>query len=118
MFTITLILGLLFIVLGLLARCYPNLSNTFSSTDVDTLYLTNQMPAIRVRTNGYATQSALKGNFRFDDWGKCKLFIHQRNTEAIVMRCNGQYIIFNSRNEQTTADYYCQLRNAWLAAKE
>ena len=51
---------------------------TIAKGEIDTVYMAqlSELPKVKMRTNGYNDGQVAKGNFRLDEWGACKLFIH------------------------------------------
>lgn len=78
---------------------------------IDTVYVRslNELPTIKMRTNGYADGKVLKGYFRLEDWGRCKLVVHDVWGKVIVLKQGDRHIIFNLYDEQSTRRIYLQL---------
>ena len=86
---------------------------TIKKGEIDTTYMAmlNELPEIKMRTNGYADGQILKGNFKLKDWGGCKLFIHKIKDPVIVIRYEGKYIILNLYEQEATKKLYDELQN-------
>jgi hypothetical protein len=52
-----------------------------------------------------------KGNFRLDEWGACKLFIHNAKEPVIVIKSEGKYTILNLYDAEATKKLYDELQN-------
>ena len=69
-------------------------------SDIDTIERVESLPHIKIKTNGYALGGILKGHFRLDKYGACRLFIHGIHPPFIVLTPKeGKKIIFNAPQE-------------------
>ena len=86
---------------------------TIAKENIDTIYMAmmNELPKVKMRTNGYNDGQVAKGNFRLDEWGACKLFIHNANEPVIVIKSEGKYTILNLYEAETTKNLYNELQN-------
>ena len=86
---------------------------TIAKGEIDTVYMAqlNELPKIERRTNGYNDGQVAKGNFRLDEWGACKLFIHNAKEPVIVIKSEGKYTILNLYEAETTKNLYNELQN-------
>ena len=86
---------------------------TIAKGEIDTVYMAqlNELPKIVRRTNGYNDGQVAKGNFRLDEWGACKLFIHNAKEPVIVIKSEGKYTILNLYDAEATKKLYDDLQN-------
>ena len=86
---------------------------TIAKENIDTIYMAmmNELPKVKMRTNGYNDGQVAKGNFRLDEWGACKLFIHNAKEPVIVIKSEGKYTILNLYEAETTKKLYDELQN-------
>ena len=86
---------------------------TIAKGEIDTVYMAqlNELPKVKMRTNGYNDGQVAKGNFRLDEWGACKLFIHNAKEPVIVIKSEGKYTILNLYEAETTKNLYNELQN-------
>ncbi len=69
-------------------------------SDIDTIERVESLPHIEIKTNGYALGGVLKGHFRLEKYGACRLFIHGIHPPFIVLTPKeGKKIIFNAPKE-------------------
>ncbi len=64
-------------------------------SDIDTVLLVEQLPSIKLRTNGISTNKVNIGNFKTSDGDKCRLYINNSTPMFVEIRCqqttdNGQ----------------------------
>ena len=52
-------------------------------SDIDTVLLVEQLPSIKLRTNGISTRKVNIGNFKMSDGNKCRLYIN-KDVDAFV----------------------------------
>ena len=86
---------------------------TIAKENIDTIYMAmmNELPKVKMRTNGYNDGQVAKGNFRLDEWGACKLFIHNAKEPVIVIKSEGKYTILNLYDAEATKKLYDDLQN-------
>ena len=86
---------------------------TIAKENIDTIYMAmmNELPKVKMRTNGYNDGQVAKGNFRLDEWGACKLFIHNAKEPVIVIKSEGKYTILNLYDAEATKKLYDELQN-------
>ena len=86
---------------------------TIAKGEIDTIYMAqlSELPKVKMRTNGYNDGEVAKGNFRLDEWGACKLFIHNAKEPVIVIKSEGKYTILNLYEAETTKNLYNELQN-------
>lgn len=86
---------------------------TIAKGEIDTIYMAqlSDLPKVKMRTNGYNDGEVAKGNFRLDEWGACKLFIHNAKEPVIVIKSEGKYTILNLYDAEATKKLYDELQN-------
>lgn len=86
---------------------------TIAKGEIDTVYMAqlSDLPKVKMRTNGYNDGEVAKGNFRLDEWGACKLFIHNAKEPVIVIKSEGKYTILNLYDAEATKKLYDELQN-------
>lgn len=86
---------------------------TIAKGEIDTIYMAqlSELPKVKMRTNGYNDGEVAKGNFRLDEWGACKLFIHNAKEPVIVIKSEGKYTILNLYDAEATKKLYDELQN-------
>ena len=117
------ILGLVFLfVIGLLTYgfipskiTYSNDTIRFSGmygfelslTEIDTVELSDILPEIKIRTNGFSFGPVKKGFFKLDKFGKTRLLIHSDAAPYLtIFKSNGDKIIVNSKDRVETERIY------------
>ena len=86
---------------------------TIAKENIDTIYMAmmSELPKVKMRTNGYNDGEVAKGNFRLEEWGACKLFIHNTKEPVIVIKSEGKYTILNLYETEATKKLYDELQN-------
>lgn len=69
---------------------------------IESATLIEELPTIKMRTNGSALGSHLKGNFTTVELGSVKLHVNSEYPPYINMEVNGRNIIFNTSNSHDT----------------
>jgi hypothetical protein len=76
----------------------------------DSNYIPNgtlqDLPGVEIRTNGYAFGKILKGNFRFVDKEKAKLFVYAGNPSYILIRTTSANIYLNYKDPVRTKNLF------------
>ncbi len=81
-------------------------SQTLNKNDITSIELIDELPKL-VKTNGIGTNKVLLGSFSIQDLGKGKLYINlEVPTYILIELTNGEYIILNSIDTETTEKYY------------
>lgn len=79
--------------------------------EVESIELVNEIPSVKIRTNGFSLGSVNKGTFKLKDWGKCKLLLHAKNHPFLIINNkNGEKIIINDKNPTTTKENYHKIK--------
>ncbi len=56
-------------------------------SDIDTVLLVEQLPSIKLRTNGISTGKVNIGNFKMSDGNKCRLYVNKDVSLFIEIKC-------------------------------
>lgn len=121
------ILGLVFLfVIGLLTYgfipskpIYNNDTIRFSGMygfevnigEIDNVELSEKLPAIKMRTNGFSFGNIKKGFFDLDKYGKSRLLIHSDIAPYLILsRDNGDIIIINFKDRIETERTYDKIK--------
>jgi hypothetical protein len=124
------IVGLLLAGLGVLLRMQarpPVVTVTTESVTVDNLFygqtypvaeirqirLEPRLPAIRMRTNGYAAGGTLRGWFAVDRLGQGKLFVEARHPPFILIYLKSGFVGVNFADPEETRRLFASLRQAF-----
>lgn len=75
---------------------------------IDTL---KALPSIRMRTNGFASGSILKGNFQLSDHSKVKLFVNKKKPPFIVVKTTDNVVYFNRDNPAETTSMFMRIKD-------
>lgn len=121
------ILGLVFIfVIGLITygfipskTIYGNDTIRFSGmygfeisiSEIDNVELSDTLPTIKIRTNGFSFGSVKKGFFNLDKFGKSRLLIHSDTAPYLILsKNNGDKIIINFKDTIETVKTYGKIK--------
>ncbi|MHB8128470.1 MAG: hypothetical protein ACYDEX_05695 [Mobilitalea sp.] len=83
----------------------------FEIDNIEEVTLTDILPQHGIRTNGTATETYYLGNFNFDEYGSSKVFIYIDNPPYLIIWLNDKTVLFNTKSEEKTKQYYVQLLN-------
>lgn len=84
---------------------------TVQTSEIEKTELLNNIPRIKLRTNGLGLGSIQKGHFILDEIGKCRLFLNLPNPPYLYIELkNGDKIIFNSTDSHYTEEVYEKIR--------
>lgn len=79
--------------------------------DIESVTLTDTIPAIIVKTNGLTLGPLMKGVFKLDSWGKSRLLLNGTEGSYLVIGLkNGEKIIVNHKDRMLTEGLYENLR--------
>jgi len=71
--------------------------------DIHEITMREKLPSIIIRTNGFSFGSSNKGNFKLEEYGKCKLFLQSESGPyLVIIKKNGEKIILNRKNKTET----------------
>jgi hypothetical protein len=80
--------------------------------DIAEVTLTNKIPTIQLRTNGFALGAVRRGYFRLKEMGTVKLFLTSTSGPYVQIRTvSNQYIIINFGNTDKTIDSYNKIKS-------
>lgn len=89
----------------------PIYQEQFEVNDIQEVALTDTLPQDGVRTNGAATDTYYLGNFKLEGYGRSKVFVYIGYPPYLVVTLKDRTVIFNSKSEAETKEYYRQLIN-------
>lgn len=84
---------------------------TISYKEIKKIELDETIPAIQMRTNGYALNNVLKGYFTLQTLGNGKLFIKYGKSPYIYVQTDKGFIIFNEPDPQKTRELYEKIKS-------
>ena len=84
----------------------PFYSYDFAVADIQKVTVTEALLTKGIRTNGAATQDYLLGNFRYDEYGKVKMYVYREHPPYLVITLPDLTVIYNSKSEQETKAFY------------
>jgi hypothetical protein len=80
-------------------------------SDIKSVELTDKIPTINLRTNGFSFRAVKKGTFNLDKFGKSRLLIHSDMPPyLIISKNNGDKIIINLKDKTETAKVYNEIK--------
>ena len=91
---------------------YPMYPHRFEVADIRQLSLVDDIPR-GIRTNGEATGTVARGQFRLDGWGKTRLYIYKKSPPYIQMKLDNEYVVFGDEDPEVTKRLYEQIKQAW-----
>jgi hypothetical protein len=81
-------------------------------TDITQLDTVSRMPAIQMRTNGYAFGKICKGNFRLKEEGYAKIFVNFNSSPFIRMRLKSEKLFYiNFKDRLKTITLFMSIRD-------
>jgi hypothetical protein len=81
------------------------------SSDISGVELTNKLPSILIRTNGFSAGASKKGSFKLDRYGKCKLFLNSNKSPfLIITNSHGEKIITNDKDTTVTKESFNNIK--------
>ena len=87
-------------------------------SDIDTVLLVEQLPSIKLRTNGISTAKVNIGNFKMSDGNKCRLYINKDVDAFVEIRLVAQgsqpkagLIFINRKTVEDTKTLYEEIFN-------
>lgn len=84
---------------------------TIPMAQIEKAELLDNIPEIKMRTNGLGLGGILKGHFILDELGKCRLLLRLPNSPFLYLQLkNGEKIMFNSPDSLYTKDVYNALK--------
>jgi hypothetical protein len=80
-------------------------------SDIQKVELTEIIPTIITRTNGFSLGNIQKGYFKLSEFGKCKLFLQTTGGPYLIITgTNNAKTIINNRNPKITEDDYTRIK--------
>lgn len=75
--------------------------------EIENIELTDELPTIKIRTNGFSFGNIKKGFFKLDKFGKSRLLVHSDLAPFLIMtKNNGDKIIINFKDKIETEKVY------------
>ncbi|RDY28052.1 hypothetical protein CHL78_007050 [Romboutsia weinsteinii] len=87
----------------------------FDISNIESVEFLNSIPKFKIKTNGAATNEYAIGNFRSNEYGKCKVYVHYENNSSILIKLkngNTDYVIYNDKRLEKTHDIYKEIKNS------
>ena len=79
-------------------------------SEIAEVELMDTIPRIVIRTNGFSLGTVHKGNFRLEEFGKCRLYINSgKGKYVIVTDVEGFRTILRYKNDQDSRSIYEQI---------
>ncbi len=80
-------------------------------SEIDQVELAYEIPAIKMRTNGFSFGTVKKGFFKLDELGRSRLLIHSDKPPYLIISKNdGKKTIINFKDKSTTESVYFKLK--------
>ena len=80
--------------------------------EIDNVKLVDNLPEIKMRTNGFSFGTVKKGFFDLNEFGKCRLLIHSGNPPyLIISKGNGEKTIINFNEKSVTESTYTEINS-------
>lgn len=93
-------------------------SMNINMNDIDTVMLVNNLPPIKIRTNGISTGKVNIGNFKMSDDNTCRLYVNKDVDMFIEIKLNAQcsqpeasMIFINKQTVEETESLYEEIYN-------
>ncbi|NLL19653.1 MAG: DUF3784 domain-containing protein [Clostridia bacterium] len=84
---------------------------TMLVSEIDTIELSDAIPTIKMRTNGFSSGVVNKGFFNLDTLGKTRLLIHSDNAPfLIISKSNSDKIIINYKDKAKTEQVFEEIK--------
>jgi hypothetical protein len=80
----------------------PLYSYEFALSEIEEVSLSYTLPKGGLRTNGAATEEYLLGNFRYDEYGKTKMYVYRNYPPYLVIKLADRTVFYNSKLEEET----------------
>lgn len=85
--------------------------DTYLFESIEDPRLMDELPTIKIRTNGAALGSHLKGHFTTEEYGLVKLHVDKQYPPFIYMVANGRTIVFNTDDAAETKRILEEIRS-------
>ena len=81
--------------------------HTVRLNEIESCELMEQMPRIKIRTNGIGLGKIQIGHFRVEGVGKCRLYLNLRYPPFVhITTASGEHIFFNTKDPGVTRELY------------
>ncbi len=87
--------------------------DTMNWNEISDIQLVEELPKVAVRTNGSAMGSKAKGNFKFENGDKVKLFVDKSVAAFITFSWNGELYYINMPSVPETEKLYKEMIGVW-----
>jgi len=82
-----------------------------NASEIESIELTEMIPTIKMRTNGFSFGLVNKGFFNLDKFGKTRLLIHSdKSPFLIISKSNADKIIINFRDKIETEQIFGEVK--------
>lgn len=80
-------------------------------SEIENIALTDKLPKINMRTNGFSAGAVKKGFFNLDKYGKSRLLVHSDLPPYIILsKKNGDKIVINFKDNTETVNVYNKIK--------
>jgi hypothetical protein len=83
---------------------------TIQIEDISYISLSDELPNIIFKNNGYSMGSIKKGNFKLESIGNAKLFVDTSVSPFIYIKRNDRFVILNCKEEKQTRKLFQELK--------
>lgn len=82
-----------------------------SMGEIEKIELSDKLPTIQLRSNGFSFGTVKKGFFKLDEFGKCRLLLHSEAAPYLILTKNkGDKIIINFKDKLETERVYERMK--------
>lgn len=85
--------------------------NTVPYASIRSIEIGSGLPAIGMKTNGFAARNTLRGSFRVNTWGTARLYINADVPPFVVVDTGEQHIVVNFADPGRTRALYADLKS-------
>jgi len=85
--------------------------NTVPYAAIRSIEIDSELPAIGMKTNGFAARNTLRGNFRVDKWGTARIYINADVPPFVVVDTGERHIVVNLADPARTRQLYVDLKS-------
>ncbi len=85
---------------------------SYNLSEITRVELLQSLPAVRIRTNGYAAGGTLRGWFNLDRLGQGKLFVEAAHPPYVAIFFQSSFVIINYAEREDTQQLYRSIRQA------
>ena len=87
--------------------------DTMNWEEMTDLQLVEELPKVAVRTNGSSVGTKSKGNFKFENGDKAKLFVDKSVPAFISFKWNGELYYLNKPSVEETEKLFDEMMGVW-----